>query len=114
MPARSRSEAVALGQLAQAQLADPVGGRLGAQVGEPLVRASASAPARRSSTPSSTRVGGITTPSSSSVRERAGIPAGLGPPMSAWWARQAAKPSSSPAAKTGEIRVTSGRWVPPR
>ena len=48
------------------------------------------------------------------VFEKAGMPPGVGPPMSAWWARLAAKPSSSPSAKTGEIRVMSGRWVPPR
>ena len=47
--------------------------------------------------------------------ESAGIPAGVGPPTSAWWARLAAKPSSSRRrVKTGEISVMSGRWVPPR
>ena len=58
--------------------------------------------------------GEITTPSSSSVRLSAGIDPGTRPPTSAWWARLAAKPSSSPpAANTGVITVMSGRWVPP-
>jgi hypothetical protein len=56
----------------------------------------------------------ITTPSSASVRESAGIEPGVGPPTSAWWARLALKPSSSPPASTGVITVMSGRWVPPR
>ena len=59
-------------------------------------------------------VGGITTPSSSRVLESAGMLPGVGPPTSAWWARQAANPVSAPRTKTGEIRVMSGRWVPPR
>ena len=59
------------------------------------------------------RVGGITTPSSSSVRESAGMLPGSRAPTSAWWARLAANPNSSPAWKSGEITVMSGRWVPP-
>ena len=66
----------------------------------------------RSSTVSNLR-GGITTPSSSSRRESAGIEAGVGPPTSAWCARLAANPASPSSAKTGVIRVMSGRWVPP-
>ena len=76
-----------------------------------------------SSSPSSGR-GEITTPSCSRVVESAGMPPGVGPPTSAWWARLAAKPSScgdrrrrpaspSSRSKTGRIRVMSGRWVPP-
>ena len=105
---------MALGQLAEPALADQVGGALGAQVGEPLRGVPHPAGEARSRSPSSARVGGITTPSSSSRVESAGIPPGVGPPTSAWWARLAANPSSSPPAKTGEIRVMSGRWVPPR
>ncbi len=68
-----------------------------------------------SSFPADTRrLGGITTPSSSSVRESAGMLPGSLPPTSAWWARLAAKPTSSPAANTGETSVMSGRCVPPR
>ena len=37
------------------------------------------------------------------------MPAGVGPPTSAWWARQAAKPSSSPPTKTGEIERDVGQ-----
>ena len=59
-------------------------------------------------------VGGMTTPSSSSVVESAGIDPGTLPPTSAWWARLAAKPIRSPSANTGEIAVMSGRCVPPR
>ena len=62
----------------------------------------------------SARVGGITTPSSASVRESAGMLPGSRAPTSAWWARLAAKPSSSPPWNTGEITVMSGRCVPPR
>ena len=104
-PGAQQVDAVALGELEQAPLADQVGGSLGAQVGKPLARvahlARPGAPARSSSA----RVGGITTPSSSSRVEPAGIPAGVGPPTSAWWARLAAKPSSSPA---GEDRRDQG------
>ena len=114
MPARSSSSPWRSASSARRSCADPVGGLLGAQVGEALARRAHLAGEALERLASSARVGGITTPSSSSVVERAGIPPGVGPPMSAWWARQAAKPSSSPAAKTGEIRVTSGRWVPPR
>ena len=35
-------------------------------------------------------------------------------PTSAWWARLAANPISSPSWNSGEITVMSGRWVPPR
>ena len=59
-------------------------------------------------------IGGITTPSSARRAEEAGIPAAVGPPTSAWWARQAAKPSRTPPTNTGETIVMSGRWVPPR
>jgi hypothetical protein len=61
---------------------------------------------------SSTR-GAMTTPSSSSVVESDGIEPGTRPPTSAWWARAAAKPSSSPSWKTGVTTVMSGRCVPP-
>ena len=105
---------MALGELGEPQLADPVGGPLGAQVGEALARVAHPAGELAPASASSARVGGITTPSSSSVVEQAGMPPGVGPPTSAWWARLAAKPSSSPSTKTGEIRVMSGRWVPPR
>ena len=60
------------------------------------------------------RVGGITSPSWSSWVELAGMPPGVGPPTSAWWARLAANPLKVPPTKIGEIRVMSGRWVPPR
>ena len=106
--------AVALGQLGEPPLAEPVRGRLGAQVGEPLVRRAHPRGEPLEQRRARRAVGGITTPSSSSVRETAGMPPGVGPPTSAWWARLAAKPISSPATKTGEIRVMSGRWVPPR
>src|SRR5215216_4884434 len=62
---------------------------------------------------SSSLRGGITTPSSSSVVESAGIEPGVGPPTSAWWARLAAKPSRSPPSSTGVMTVMSGRCVPP-
>ena len=48
---------------------------------------------------SSSGRGEITTPSSASVRLSAGIDPGTRPPTSAWWARLAAKPSSSPSAR---------------
>ena len=38
---------------------------------------------------------------------------GTRPPTSAWWARAAAKPSSSPSWKAGVTTVMSGRCVPP-
>jgi hypothetical protein len=57
--------------------------------------------------------GEITTPSSSRVRESAGIEPGVGPPTSAWCARLALKPSTSPSARIGVITVMSGRCVPP-
>ena len=60
------------------------------------------------------RVGGITTPSSASVRENAGMLPGSSAPTSAWWARLAAKPASSPSWNSGVITVMSGRCVPPR
>ena len=62
------------------------------------------------SPPSSSGRGEITTPSSSSVRLSAGIEPGTRPPTSAWWARLAAKPISSPAAREhgrddGDVRA---------
>ncbi len=62
----------------------------------------------RAITSASSRVGGMTTPSSSSVRESAGIEPGSRPPTSAWWARVTAKPTS-----VRETSVMSGRCVPP-
>ncbi len=114
MPARRRVGAVALGELGEAQLADPVGGLLGAQVGEALARVAhlgGEALERRRVGPGRRDHDALFVEASC---EKAGIPPGVGPPTSAWWARLAAKPSSSPATKTGEIRVMSGRWVPPR
>ena len=70
-------EAVALGELEQAALAGQVGGPLGAQVGEPLLGL-AHARGEPAQPSSSRRVGGITTPSSSSRVESAGIPPGVG------------------------------------
>jgi hypothetical protein len=56
----------------------------------------------------------MTTPSSSSVLESAGIEPGTRPPTSAWCAREAAKPSRSPSSvNAGVTTVMSGRWVPP-
>ena len=94
--------------------ADAVGGELGAQVGEALVRAGASAPRAPSMAASSTRRGSITTPSSASVcSRRASSPAsgrrrrrggrGSPPSRAARRRRRAARPA-----------VMSGRWVPPR
>ena len=55
-----------------------------------------------------------TTPSSSSVRENAGIEPGVMPPMSAWWPRLATKKRSAPARRTrASTTVTSGRCEPP-
>jgi hypothetical protein len=96
------------GELAEAPSADPVGGFLRAQVGKPLLR-EAHPPSEVTQD-----VGGITTPSSSKRVELAGMLPGVGPPTSAWCALQAAKPIGSSSTKTGEIRVMSGRWVPPR
>jgi len=62
----------------------------------------------RSTVSSSSRVGGITTPSSASVRDVAERLPGSVPPTSAWCARVTAYPTG--------VRVTivrSGRWVPP-
>ena len=56
--------------------------------------------------------GGMTTPSSASVVESAGIDPGVGPPTSAWCARLAAKPIR-PGANAGVTTVMSGRCVPP-
>jgi len=56
----------------------------------------------------------MTTPSSASERESAGMLPGSFAPTSAWWARLAAKPTSSSWWNNGEITVMSGRWVPPR
>ncbi len=50
----------------------------------------------------------MTTPSSASVRDAAGMLPGSIPPTSAQWARVAANPIS-----VRETRVTSGRCVPP-
>ena len=95
-PGAQQLEPVALGELGQPQLADPVGGRLGAQVGEALARRAhlrgeplqlaLADPGRRDHDPL------FLERSSSEPASRLGS----GPPMSAWWARQAAKPSSSP------------------
>ncbi len=40
---------------------------------------------------------------------------GVEPPTSEWWAREATYPNNRPSpACTGDRRVMSGRWVPPR
>ena len=67
----------------------------------------ASARRARSSTSSSSRVGGMTTPSSASVRESAGMLPGSLPPTSAWWARVTAKPSvgARDERDVGEVRA---------
>ena len=57
--------------------------------------------------------GEITTPSSASVRESAGIDPGTRPPTSAWWARETANPIGDRSTSTGVMSVMSGRWVPP-
>ena len=66
---------------------------------------------RAASSPSvsgSSRVGAMTTPSSSSVWDSAGMLPGSAPPTSAWWARVTANPTS-----VRETSVMSGRCVPP-
>ncbi len=105
--------AVAIGELGEAAArragwppAAPAGRRGAGRVG-----ASGSASSARPA--SSIRRGSITTPSSSRLREPAGMPPGVGPPMSAWWARLAAQPICPPSPNSGEISVMSGRWVPP-
>jgi hypothetical protein len=99
---------VPAGELGKPFPPDPVRRPLGAEVGKPLL--GESHPRRDLAA----GVGGITRPSSSSAVEEDGIPPGVGPPTSAWWARQAANPMRTPATKTGETIVMSGRWVPPR
>ena len=104
---------VALGELRQPQPPDPVGGLLGAQVGEALARVAH--PGDEAVERRGGRAGGRD--HHALLIEAAGEGGhrtGVGPPTSAWWARAAAKPKSSPAMKTGETRVMSGRWVPPR
>ena len=64
--------------------------------------------ASASSVSGPSRVGAITTPSSSSVRDAAGMLPGSTPPTSAWWARVTANPTS-----VRETSVMSGRCVPP-
>ena len=90
------ARAAAVGELGQPPRAGAVGGELGAQVGAALgglAHLGGQLVDRGVVEPR----GAITTPSSSSVVESAGMEPGVGPPTSAWWARLAAKPSSSPS-----------------
>ena len=89
-----------------------VGGELGPQVGAALGRVSHLGDELVDRIGVEHR-GAITTPSSSSVCESAGIEPGTRPPTSAWWARLAAKPISVSPANAGVMTVMSGRWVPP-
>ena len=109
-----RLQVAASVQLAQALDPAAVGGELRAQVGAALGRL-AHLRDELVDRAGVERRGEITTPSSASVVESAGMLPGVGPPTSAWWARLAAKPSSVPSsANAGVITVMSGRWVPPR
>ena len=105
-----RDDAVAsasLAELGQAPLRERVGGELGAEVPATFLGVAILA-TRSASSSSSRRVGGMTIPSSASVREPAGMLPGSAPPTSAWCARVTAKPTS-----VGDTSVTSGRCVPP-
>ena len=69
------------------------GRRRAGRAGRPRAGAGcACGPRARAGCRSSSRVGGITTPSSSSERESAGMLPGSRAPTSAWWARLAANP----------------------
>ncbi|MEZ5143553.1 MAG: hypothetical protein R2726_13700 [Acidimicrobiales bacterium] len=69
-------------------------------------------------TSSVSRTGGSRSPSSNTSVASAGSEPGAAPPTSAWWARVATQPSSSPRSpvpslKHGATSVMSLRWVPP-
>ena len=100
---RDAVAAVARAELVHAGTAESLRSELGAEVSEAFLRV----PHLRDEVveeDSSSRVGGMTTPSSASVWEKAGMLPGSIPPTSAWWARVTANPSA-----VRETSVMSGR-----